>query len=120
MTKSTPLCPNQAILDIELERARQQLVEGWTPEHDDTHDNGELAYAAVVYARHATDAGGAGEALMRDARRIGAPQDWPWSLDWYKPSDRRRDLVKAGALIVAEIERLDRLEAKAKEAGEAQ
>lgn len=31
------------------------------------------------------------------------------SRDWWKPKDRRRNLVKAGALIVAEIERLDRL-----------
>jgi hypothetical protein len=28
--------------------------------------------------------------------------------EWWKPTNRRRDLVKAGALILAEIERLDR------------
>jgi hypothetical protein len=33
---------------------------------------------------------------------------WPWSREWWQPKDRRRDLVRAGALIVAEIERLDR------------
>lgn len=37
---------------------------------------------------------------------------WPWSREWWKPKNPRRDLVKAGALIVAEIERLDRLEAQ--------
>jgi hypothetical protein len=33
---------------------------------------------------------------------------WPWDLKWWKPTTPRRDLVKAAALIVAEIERLDR------------
>jgi hypothetical protein len=33
---------------------------------------------------------------------------WPWHDDWWKPKDRRRDLIRAAALIVAEIERLDR------------
>lgn len=36
---------------------------------------------------------------------------WPWDESWWKPTNRRRDLVKAGALILAEIERLDRAEA---------
>lgn len=35
---------------------------------------------------------------------------WPrrWSPDWYKPTNAIRDLVKAGALIAAEIDRLQR------------
>jgi hypothetical protein len=33
---------------------------------------------------------------------------------WWKPKDRRRDLVRAAALIIAEIERLDR-DAEARE-----
>jgi len=37
---------------------------------------------------------------------------WPWGKEWWKPSDRRRDLVKAGALIAAEIDRLDRAKSK--------
>ncbi|WP_141231078.1 MULTISPECIES: hypothetical protein [Pseudomonas] len=36
---------------------------------------------------------------------------WPWSAEWKQQSDPRRMLVKAGALILAEIERLDRLKA---------
>ena len=44
---------------------------------------------------------------------MGAPFGWPhtWDASWWKPKDRRRDLVRAGALIIAEIERLDRLDA---------
>jgi hypothetical protein len=43
---------------------------------------------------------------------MGCGRYWPWEDKWWKPKDRRRDLVRAGALIVAEIERLDRLAAK--------
>lgn len=86
--------------DILVERIRQVEKEGWTPEHDDEHVGGSLAKAAACYAF--------GEMLVNEA----SGQVWPWSEDWWKPSwpiDRRRDLVKAGALIVAEIERLDRV-----------
>lgn len=90
-----------ALEDIAAERQRQIAAEGWTPEHDDKHVNGELAGAAVCYALTAVKHWGA----------LGATkQFWPWSPDWWKPNYNRRDLVKAAALIVAEIERLDRAE----------
>lgn len=94
-----------AIADIAAERRRQIETEGWTPEHDDEHDRGEMARAAGCYAL---------QGFFRNGNWQGPRYDienylWPWSLDWWKPSDARRNLVKAGALIVAEIERLDRL-----------
>ncbi|WP_206523214.1 MULTISPECIES: hypothetical protein [unclassified Mesorhizobium] len=92
---------SSAIADIASERQRQISAEGWTPEHDDAHSAGELAAAAACYAASAK-----GHGFISLDR---APSRWPWSLDWWKPTDRRRDLVKAGALIAAEIERLDRL-----------
>lgn len=82
--------------DVLAERKRQQSAEGWTPDHDDHYTAGELAAAAACYAYFG---------WMRTGR---APTEWPWASEWWKPSDRRRDLVKAGALILAEIERLDR------------
>jgi hypothetical protein len=98
------------VSDIAAERRRQIEVEGWTPEHDDEHGGGQLATAAACYA---------------DPRSVWWPRDddgsvqaslvWPWDFEWWKPAhspaERRRQLVKAGALIVAEIERLDRAEA---------
>ncbi|MGA4817142.1 hypothetical protein ACPA9J_29995 [Pseudomonas aeruginosa] len=33
---------------------------------------------------------------------------WPWDEQWWKPTTVRRDMVKACALALAEIERLDR------------
>lgn len=88
---------NKAALDVLLERQRQVEQEGWTPEHDDSHANGALAIAAAHYAVEHTDA------------RVNDPHDVS---GWIKPTTERRNLVKAGALILAEIERLDRAEGR--------
>lgn len=95
--------------EIAAERRRQIESEGWTPEHDDAYTDGALAVAAALYAFQAsTDATHShGVAL---ARRGSCLPQWPWAADWWKPTTRRRDLVKAGALIAAEIDRLDRME----------
>ncbi len=76
---------------ITEERRRQVESEGWSRAHDDSHGNGELVEAAVCYA-------------------VGNSDRWPWDKYWWKPSGRVRDLVKAGALIAAEIDRLQRAE----------
>lgn len=94
-----------AIKDIEAERIRQIEKEGWTFERDDGYEEGGLARAAACYALSGS---------VQPPRKMSAYMDsvveyvWPWNTVWWKPTDRRRDLVKAGALIVAEIERLDR------------
>ncbi len=84
-----------AITDIIAERQRQQAVEGWSPEHDDTHDKAEMVFAAISY-------------LMAVVNPNASHGWWPWDAAWWKPTNPRRDLVKAGALIAAEIERIDR------------
>lgn len=84
--------------DIIAERQRQISAEGWTPEHDDEHDKGELALAAVCYINETGTVN----------RNGGKPWGCPWDASWWKPDTRRRNLIKAGALILAEIERLDR------------
>lgn len=66
-------------------------AEGWTPAHDDGHVAGDLAQAAAAYALNDEDL-------------------WPWEADGsWNPGDVKRRLVKAGALIAAEIDRLERL-----------
>lgn len=87
------------IAEIRAERDRQRSDEGWTPEHDDKHDMGQMALAAGCYALNG--------AAQRFAQGI-VPIFWPWAREWWKPKSRRRDLVRAAALIVAEIERIDR------------
>jgi hypothetical protein len=109
----------QAATDVLAERRRQIETEGWTAEHDDSHSSGELAAAASCYAypnasvrKLVPSRWDAGRSLDDDDIPVGrtdVPANWPdWDGDWWKPSDRRRNLVKAGALILAEIERLDR------------
>jgi len=87
-----------AALDVLKERRRQVEDEDWTMDQDDAHENGELAEAAMCYADPAAHC------------QLGIPQQWPWVGEWWKPRDRRRNLVRAGALIIAEIERVDRAE----------
>lgn len=80
-----------AIEDIAAERSRQVEVEGFDARHDDTlAGNGQMAKAAACYA-------------------LGNPWGFPWAVHWWKPRSYRENLVRAGALIVAEIQRIDRV-----------
>lgn len=86
---------------IAAERARQISDDGWTAGHDDRHIGRELALAARTYLSRAIDPN-------------ENPAYWPWDATWWKPStDPVRNLVKAGALIAAEIDRLQRASAPA-------
>jgi hypothetical protein len=89
-----PLSP--AMAAVIAERFRQVEAEGWSLDHDDKHERGELAKAGANYAFFA-----GADAEM--------PPTWPWAREWWKPQNFRRDLIRAAALIVAEIERNDRL-----------
>jgi hypothetical protein len=121
---------------IAAERQRQIVDEGWAPEHDAHHAADELATAAAAYAQrpdrrslirliqdpadggwyydnaHTRSTCGprctcAKRGIPDDAPKKDVPEDWPFDPSWWKPSeDRVRDLVKAGALIAAEIDRL--------------
>jgi len=95
--------PN-AITDVMAERTRQIQAEGWTPQHDDEHAVGEMAIAAGCYAIFAAESDG----FRRSSADTTCPENWPWHPKWWKPKTRRQDLVRAAALIIAEIERLDR------------
>ncbi len=84
---------------IVKERERQISEEGWTAEHDDQHDHHQLLQAAIAY-------------IMTCWNHPGTAlhfQWWPWNKKFWKPSDPIRNLVKAGALIAAEIDRLQRI-----------
>ncbi|EPA6908633.1 hypothetical protein ACQ5A1_004169 [Pseudomonas aeruginosa] len=84
----------QAWLDVQAERRRQITAEGWTPDHDDLYCAAELPRAAAAY--------------ILSGANDEAPAIWPFSAKWWKPRDARSNYVRAGALILAEIERLDR------------
>lgn len=90
--------PSDAVRDVLAERQRQQEVEGWTPEHDDKYNGCELAAAAATYA----------VCVEPEQLKVCGVTAWSWPAHWWKPTTYRRNLVKAGALLLAEIERLDR------------
>lgn len=77
------------IAEIANERRHQIADNGFTAEHDDQWTDMELPDAAACYAR--SDNG-----------------NWPWDLRWWKDKGKRQNLLRAAALIVAEIERMDR------------
>ena len=90
------------------ERQRQIEKEGWTPEHDEQHEEGELALVAALYATPIP-------LLQQITGRYGGPEfadPWPdsWDDEWDKRKKHRklRRLVIAGALIAAEIDRIQR------------
>ncbi len=92
------------IEEIRTERERQ--MERFGIFHDDEHSDGELAKAASLYAELANDH----ELAMQFADAHDVPAGWPWSWHWWKPEKGpRRMLIKAAAMIIAEIERLDRI-----------
>jgi hypothetical protein len=104
---------------IAAERERQVAREGWSAQHDAGHSAGELAMAAACYAapepifvhREAEQAWLSGNDGGRGDRQLyaeGYYDPWPWDAGWDKREkhDRLRRLVIAGALIAAEIDRL--------------
>ena len=88
----------KAATDVIAERERQKAVEGWDDAHDDAYSAYQLADAAACYALGTMSPGG--------------HRKWPWDSRWWKPRGYRRNLVKAAALLMAEIERIDRAEIK--------
>ncbi len=111
---------------IAAERQRQIEVEKWTAKHDDEHNDGELALAAVCYASPQ-------RIYVAKETTVGFTFEdpWPWDGTWDKRrypgsgnvvapnftvsrKERIRQLEKSGALIAAEIDRLLRKEKHAK------
>lgn len=104
------LALSDAAHDVLTERRRQIEKEGYDHEHDDAHPCGEIAAYATFYAMPPS---------ARDwpAAETGYGATWGEAIipaEWGPPKacDRRQELVKAAALLVAEIERLDRADKK--------
>jgi hypothetical protein len=102
--------------DVLIERARQ--IAKWGDAHDDEHDDEALpavaSYLANPRVRPPNPPCGCREAMCEhigwfEPYEIPAP-DWARGL-WHA-NDRRERLVIAAALILAEIERMDRATAR--------
>ena len=93
-----------------MERETQQLR--YTSDHDDTHGEGELVDAAVAYADAASYESEDYEWMRREVLD-GAWAETGWPQDQFRPKHTAiENLVIAGALIAAEIDRLQHLNAK--------
>ncbi len=95
----------QAQRDVLRERAEQVTREGFDTAHDDKYRPGVLANAAAAYALGAADKIGSNgiAGFFVQPSRV-----WPFSPAWWKPKDPRTAMVKAAALLIAEIEKMDR------------
>lgn len=103
----------KAAQDVLAERQRQVDVEGWDANHDDNNNRGDMARAAACYALVAGSCQGWSASTYAGMPAPNSDPDgdeiwWPWDRKWWKPKNPRRDLVRAAALILAEIERIDR------------
>ena len=97
---------HSAAREVLTERIRQIMVEGYTAEQDDQYTTGQLADAATAYAAWARTWN------LPYAECTHTPALWPWAPETWKPQSQRQMLIKAGALILAELERLDRQQAR--------
>ncbi len=94
------------------ERARQIEEKGFNANSDAYYTLDELALAAIVYAlpeerrRDIYLLAGVHVCVTRSMQEAL----WPWDPVWFKPGNRIRELTKAGALIAAEIDRLQQRE----------
>ena len=107
---------SRARREVLAERMRQMSAEGYSLEHDDNHACGELAAAAACYALPVaiytgclTPVGPKGDLGLKFVKTV-----WPWPSGDLKRKSRREDLIRAAALLIAEVERLDRIEARGK------
>lgn len=99
----------RAIELIKAERLRQIEKEGFTQEHDAEHEDNILAQAAASYALDEEVRNAISELCTPELFSItNVPVTWPFDDEYWKPSpdNRLRELIKAAALIIAEIERL--------------
>jgi len=102
------------ILDEIAARRQHQIAKGYDAAHDDEHTDASIARGAAALALSAY-----GNITVRaDRRRYGMyrgqedltfepSQIWPWH-NGFKPGTPRDALIDAAAMIVAEIERIDR------------
>lgn len=81
-----------------LKERGKQAKKGYTASSDDRHTENELPQAAIAYALNAA----------LPAASVQVPYFWPWDVAAFRPEGRRADMIKAAALLVAEIQRMDR------------
>lgn len=100
---------NKAGRDVLAERERQIKELQYTPKHDAFYEPGSLARAAGVYALRAFS----DNAEAWDGGSVAFENFWPWREESYNPKSPRENLVRAAALLLAEIDKYDAAKRKA-------
>jgi len=95
---------NPVIIEITLEYNEQRRR--FSKLQDDGYKMGQLAGVAGCYCLDACRP--TGQHIKNDIKLI-LPRIWPWAEHWWKPRTPRENLIRAAALIISEIERIDRL-----------
>jgi hypothetical protein len=96
---------------IRAKRIRQIEKHGWTPAHDREHNKGELVEASAWYLQYVRT----GYMIFGKVTVDGA--EWPWDESIPKECDRKEALVNAGALIAAELDRMEDEQPKQEQEG---
>lgn len=114
-TDETLYGTDRVMADVLRERKRQVVAEGFGRCSDDQQPAGRLALAAAAYlvnwaalVRAIVESGADEHDAAEAVADFEPPDFWPMEPQWWKPHNDRHDLVRAAALIVAEIERMDR------------
>lgn len=98
---------------VEKERARQIFEKGYTAEHDDEHTDGSIADGAACYAANQENLWKDDYTNLHNGTQ-GLDLLWPWEPEYFKKQEksRKEQIITACAMLMAEYERLERLEAK--------
>lgn len=99
---SAPAITGRGLADVMAERVRQIDDEGFTLDHDLLHHPGELALAAASYANTAID-----QLHGKEHDPKEEPDTWPWQREAWRPGTPRENIVKATAILLAVLDRID-------------
>ena len=91
---------SQSVLSVLDERKKQILKYNFDPKHDDLYQDHELENAAICYLNAVI--------FHNHPNIMEPPYHWPWHKSWWKPKSKRENLVRAIALGIAALERMDR------------
>lgn len=102
--------PSKALLDVIKERNRQVNVEEHTHANDDQYQSNELIRGSHSYVGHVIARSWTYSESTPEKYQSEEPSEfWPWPDETWKPKSPREDLIRATALLLAELERMDRL-----------
>lgn len=99
---SLPALTGRGLADVLAERVRQIDVEHYTLAHDLLHHPGELGLASASYLNTAID-----QLHGKEHDPAEEADTWPWQREAWRPGTARENIVKALAIGLALLDRID-------------